>query len=112
MTRIQSLFFTATGVALISASTQSHAQKTSVDHDFRAVPLSSSNQGSEATLIFDSKTGDLWRVWLSPGFPHQPGGSGVTYITRLRPGTSDNEVIERQGLGLPSIPSAHSSERP
>jgi len=110
LTRIQWLFLTAASVGSISVSTQSHAQKPAFDHDFRAVPLSSSNQGSEATLILDSKTGDLWRVWLSPGFSNQLGGSGVTYIMRLHPGSSDNEVIERQGLGLPPIVSTQSSE--
>lgn len=91
------------GLAFISVTALAPAvAQAPVAHDYRAVAPAEHN-GFEGALIIDNATGDVWRVWQAPGNATMPSGTGVTYITRLRPGTHDNEVVMRQGLGLPPI---------
>lgn len=60
---------------------------------YQAVPLPrAENQFGQAILILDTSSGDLWQWWQASPVGDSPGGEGITYIGRMKPGSAPGEV--------------------
>jgi hypothetical protein len=71
---------------------------------YQAVPIApapnSANSGE--ILLLDTRDGHVWKWWEAPTVGSAVGGSGITYMGKLTPGTSPGEIIQRFKYGQPS----------
>ena len=71
---------------------------------YQAVPIApapnSANSGE--ILLLDTSDGHVWKWWEAPTVGSAVGGSGITDMGKLTPGTSPGEIIQRFKYGQPS----------
>jgi hypothetical protein len=71
---------------------------------YQAVPIApapnSANSGE--ILLLDTRDGHVWKWWEAPRMGNVAGGSGITYMGKLVPGSSPGEIVQRFRYGQPS----------